>query len=154
VNGENYTMQKFITSLFSKCWSELIKKLRLEGPKKIKKKQTFGYKTLEDSSIGNRGITLRRHELVQNTVHVALWTKKGGRRIMEKIAYDKLHSLYSSPNIVRVIKSRRLRWAGHVARMVEGRGVYRFWLEGPKVRDYREDLGVGGRTTLSWTLGR
>jgi hypothetical protein len=38
---------------------------------------------------------------------------------------DELHSLYSSPNIVRVIKSRRMRWAGHVARMVEGRGVNR-----------------------------
>jgi hypothetical protein len=36
-----------------------------------------------------------------------------------------LHSLYSSPNIVRVIKSRRMRWAGHVARMGEGTGVYR-----------------------------
>ena len=32
--------------------------------------------------------------------------------------------MYSSPNIVRVIKSRRMRWAGHVARMGEGRGVY------------------------------
>jgi hypothetical protein len=39
--------------------------------------------------------------------------------------YDELHSLYSSPNIVRVIISRRMRWAGHVARMGEGRGVYR-----------------------------
>jgi hypothetical protein len=38
---------------------------------------------------------------------------------------DELHSLYSSPNIVRVIKSRRMRWAGCVARMGEGRGVYR-----------------------------
>jgi hypothetical protein len=38
---------------------------------------------------------------------------------------DELHDLYSSPNIVRVIKSRRTRWAGHVARMGEGRGVYR-----------------------------
>jgi hypothetical protein len=37
---------------------------------------------------------------------------------------DQLHSLYSSPNIVRVIKSRRMRWAGHVARMKERRGVY------------------------------
>jgi len=37
---------------------------------------------------------------------------------------DELHSLYSSPNIVRVIKSRRLRWAGHVARMGKGGGVY------------------------------
>jgi hypothetical protein len=38
---------------------------------------------------------------------------------------DELHSLYSSPNIVRVIKSRMMRGAGHVARMGEGRGVYR-----------------------------
>jgi hypothetical protein len=38
---------------------------------------------------------------------------------------DELHSLYSSPNIVRVIKSRRMKWAGHVARMGEGRDVYR-----------------------------
>jgi hypothetical protein len=37
---------------------------------------------------------------------------------------DELHNLYSSPNIVRVIKSRRMRWTGHVARMEEGRGVY------------------------------
>jgi hypothetical protein len=37
---------------------------------------------------------------------------------------DELQSLYSSPNIVKVIKSRTMRWAGHVARMGEGRGVY------------------------------
>jgi hypothetical protein len=37
---------------------------------------------------------------------------------------DELHNLYSSPNIVRVIKSRRMKWAGHVARMGEGKGVY------------------------------
>ena len=36
-----------------------------------------------------------------------------------------LHSLYRSPNIVRVIKSRRLRWAGHVARMEEGRSAFK-----------------------------
>jgi hypothetical protein len=42
-----------------------------------------------------------------------------------KLHNDELHSLYSSPNVVRVIKSRRMRWAGHVARMREGRGVYR-----------------------------
>jgi hypothetical protein len=41
------------------------------------------------------------------------------------IIIDELHDLYSSPNIVRVIKSRRMRWAGHVARIGEGRGVYR-----------------------------
>jgi hypothetical protein len=36
-----------------------------------------------------------------------------------KLRNDELHSLYSSPNIVRMIKSRRMRWAGHVARMGE-----------------------------------
>jgi hypothetical protein len=41
-----------------------------------------------------------------------------------KVRNDELHSLYSSPNIVMVIKSRRMRWAGHMARMGEGRGVY------------------------------
>ena len=38
---------------------------------------------------------------------------------------EELNDLHSSPNIVRVIKSRRMRWAGHVARMGEERGMYR-----------------------------
>jgi hypothetical protein len=42
-----------------------------------------------------------------------------------KLHNEELHDLYSSPTIVRVIKSRRMRLAGHVARMGEGRGVYR-----------------------------
>jgi hypothetical protein len=42
--------------------------------------------------------------------------------------------LYSSPNIVRVIKSRRMRWAGHVARMGRGRGVYKVLVGKPEVR--------------------
>jgi len=41
---------------------------------------------------------------------------------------EELNDLYSSPNIVRVIKSRRMRWAGHVARMGEERGVYRVFM--------------------------
>jgi hypothetical protein len=44
---------------------------------------------------------------------------------MRKLYIEDLNDLYSSPNIVRVIKSRRMRWAGHVARMGEGRGLYR-----------------------------
>jgi hypothetical protein len=45
---------------------------------------------------------------------------------------DELHSLYSSLNIVRVIKSRRMRWSGHVACMGEWRGVYRVLVWRPK----------------------
>jgi hypothetical protein len=48
------------------------------------------------------------------------------------IYQNELHSLYYSPNIVRVIKSRRERWAGHVARMGEGRGVYRVLVGRPE----------------------
>jgi hypothetical protein len=66
--------------------------------------------------------------------------------------HNELHILYSSPNIVRVINSRRIRWVGHVARMEE---VFTgFWVGGPKARDHWEDLGLDGRITLSWTLGR
>jgi hypothetical protein len=43
-----------------------------------------------------------------------------------KLHNDEIHNLYSSPNIVRMIKSRRMRWAGHVEPMREGRGVYSF----------------------------
>jgi hypothetical protein len=49
-----------------------------------------------------------------------------------KLHSDELHNLYSSPNIVRVIKSRKMRWVGHVARMGEGRGVYRVLVGRPE----------------------
>jgi hypothetical protein len=49
-----------------------------------------------------------------------------------RILHNELHSLYSSPNIVRVIKSRKMRWIGHVARMGEGRGVYRVLVGRPQ----------------------
>jgi len=45
---------------------------------------------------------------------------------------EELNDLYSSPNIVRVIKSRRMRWAGHVARMGEERWVYRVLVGKPE----------------------
>ena len=45
---------------------------------------------------------------------------------------EELNELYCSPNIVRVIKSRRMRWAGHVARMGEERGVYRVLVGKPE----------------------
>ena len=47
---------------------------------------------------------------------------------------EELNGLYSSPNILRVIKSRRMRWVGHVARMGEERGVYRVLLGKPEGR--------------------
>ena len=49
-----------------------------------------------------------------------------------KLHHEELNDLYSSPNIVRVIKSRRMRWAGYVERMGERKGVYRVLVEKPE----------------------
>jgi len=49
-----------------------------------------------------------------------------------RLPNEELSDLYSSPNIVRVIKSRRMRWAGHVARMGEEKGVFRVLVGKPE----------------------
>jgi hypothetical protein len=49
-----------------------------------------------------------------------------------KLHNEELHNLYSSPSIIRVIKSRKMRLAGHVARMVEKRSVYRILVGKPE----------------------
>jgi hypothetical protein len=59
-----------------------------------------------------------------------------------KVHNDELHSLYFSLNIVRVIKSRRMRWVGHVARIGKGKGVYRVFVGKPKSK---RPLGRPGR---------
>jgi hypothetical protein len=58
--------------------------------------------------------------------------KREEDRLWRKLHNDELHSLYSSLNIIRVIKSRRMRWVGHVACMGEGRDVYRVLVGRPK----------------------
>ena len=57
---------------------------------------------------------------------------------------EKLNDLYSSSNIVWVIKSRRMRWAGHVARMGEARGCIGSWWGNRREGDHWGDLGVDG----------
>jgi hypothetical protein len=49
-----------------------------------------------------------------------------------KLHNEELHNLYSSPNIIRMIKSRRMRWAGHVARMEQKGNVYRIFVGKPE----------------------
>jgi hypothetical protein len=53
-------------------------------------------------------------------------------REWRKLHNEELNDLYSSPNIFRVIKSRRMKWSGHVPRMGERRGVYRILVGKPE----------------------
>jgi hypothetical protein len=73
----------------------------------------------------------RRLRVFENRVLIRIFGPKGDKVAGEcrKLHNEKLNDLYSSHNIVRVIKSKRMRWVGHVTR--KGRGVYR---------------GVGGET--------
>jgi hypothetical protein len=59
-----------------------------------------------------------------------------------------LYALYSSPDIIWVIKSRRLRWAGHVACMGERRGSYSVLVGNLREGDHLEDPGIDGRIIL------
>ena len=67
---------------------------------------------------------------------------------------EELNDLYSSPNIVRVIKSRRIRWAGHVARMGEERGAYRVLVGKLEGKRPLGRLCVDGWIILGWISRR
>jgi hypothetical protein len=98
-------------------------------------------------------------------VYRVLVGKSEGRRIFgprrdevmgewRRLHNEELNDLYCSPNIVRVIKSRRMRWAGHVARMGEERGVYRVLVGKPEGKRPLGDLGVNWWIILRWISRR
>jgi hypothetical protein len=66
-------------------------------------------------------------------------------RRVEKLHNAELHNLYSSPNIIVIIKSRRMRWTGDVSHIGEMRNVYRIGVEKPEGKIHSEDLSVDGR---------
>jgi hypothetical protein len=72
----------------------------------------------------------------------------------KKLHNGELHNLYSSADIIRRIKSRRMRWAGRVARMEEGRNVYRVLVGKFEGKENSENQGVDGRIGSKWSLGR
>jgi hypothetical protein len=65
------------------------------------------------------------------------WNEVTGQ--WRKLHKEEIHNLYSSPNIIRQMKSGRMRWTGHVARMGEERQFTKFWWESPEERDFLED---------------
>ena len=69
-----------------------------------------------------------------------------------KLHNEELNDLYSSPSIVREIKSRRLRWAGHVACMEEGRGAHKVLVGKHERKNQWGDQDVDGRIILRWNF--
>ena len=76
----------------------------------------------------------RRLSVFENRVLRRVFGPKidGVRWELRKLHNEELCDLYSLPNIVRVVKSRRMRWVGHVARMGDGRGVHRVLIGKPE----------------------
>ena len=107
----------------------------------------------------SRSLTLReerRLRVFENGVLRRIFEPKRDEATGEwrKLHNEELKGLYSSPNIVRVIKSRRMRWAGHVARIGDGRGVYRVLVGNRRVRDRWGNPDVDGKIILGWTFRR
>ena len=67
-----------------------------------------------------------------------------------KLHNEEIKDLYSSSNILRVIKSRRMRWAGYVALTGKGKAYTGFWSGNLCVRDHLKDPGVDKRVILRW----
>jgi len=69
---------------------------------------------------------------------------------LRKLHNEKLNYLYASPSNIRVIKSKRMRWAGYVVRMGRREAYTGFWWGNLRGRDHLEDLGLDGKIILEW----
>ena len=90
----------------------------------------------------NWSLTLREERKLRVFENMVLRGMFGPRRDevtgeWRRLHNEELNDLYCSPNIVRVIKSRRMRWAGHVVRMGEERGCIGSWWGNGRERDHR-----------------
>ena len=102
-------------------------------------------------------LTLREERRLRVFENWVLWRIFGSERDdvtgeWKKLHNEELNNLYSSPNIFRVMKSRRMGWAGRVARIGEKRVHTGLWCGNLREREHLEDRGVDGRIIIRWIL--
>ena len=102
-------------------------------------------------------LTLREERKLRAFENMVLRRIFGRRRAevtgeWRRLHNEELNDLYSSPNILRVIKSRRMRWAGHVARMGKERGCIGSWWGNRMERDV-DGWIILGRISRMWDVG-
>jgi len=92
----------------------------------------------------------RRLRVLENRVLRRIFGPKRDKvtREWRTLHNEEFNDLCSSPNVVQVIKSRRIRWAGHVARMGERRGIYRVVVGKPEGKNHLGDPVIDGRIIL------
>jgi hypothetical protein len=73
-------------------------------------------------------------------------------RVRRKLRYKELRNLHSLPNIIKTIKTRRVKWIGNVVRIGRKGVHFVFWCESRKERDHSEDLDVNGKVILRCVL--
>jgi len=84
-----------------------------------------------------------------------IWTQYGGNGAgWRRLRNEELRNLHASPSIIRVIKSRKVGWAGCLARLGKARSSYRILVGKPEGKDDAEVLGVDGKIILKWILGK
>ena len=86
-----------------------------------------------------------RTAVTKSDLHITYYTCPFNIAILhQKLLNEQLHDLYSSPNIIQAIKSKRMRWAGYVVRMGDSKGAYRVLVGKPKGKR------LLGRPTYKW----
>jgi hypothetical protein len=100
-------------------------------------------------------LTLREEHRLRASENRVLWRIFVPKRDevtgeWRKLHNEELHDLYFSPSIVQMIKSRRMRWSGHVEHMGRVEVYTGLWWGIPKERDHLEDPVVDGRIILRW----
>jgi hypothetical protein len=118
---------------------------------------------LLSSHLLSKNIKIRTYKTWSLTLreeHILVFENRVPRRIFgpkrdevtgewRKLHNEELHNLYSSPSIIRIIRSRRMGWAEHLARMVARSNAYMILRDSQKERDHWEEQDLGGWIILS-----